>query len=92
MVKGRTKESKSIRLFEKDLYRCFEVNILPKHLRSKASTSGRCEGFFKQLRKRIKPIGAFETPQAVEIYVYSITCPKKWLHIPGRSINDSLLY
>ncbi|MCK5528680.1 MAG: IS256 family transposase [Kiritimatiellae bacterium] len=91
-AKWTEKEPRSIRLFEKDLHRCFEVNILPKELRRKASTSGRCEGFFQQLRKRIKSIGAFETPQAVELYVYGITCQKKWLHIPGRSINDPLLY
>ena len=89
--KWKPKEPKAIRLFEHNLHRCFEVNVLPKHLRTKASTSGRCEGLFKQLRKRIKQIGAFEKPLSVELYVYGIICQKKWLNIPGRSIGDPLL-
>jgi transposase-like protein len=60
--KWRSKEPEAIRCFEHNLHRCFEVNVLSKHLRKKASTSGRCEGLFKQLRKRIRQIGAFESP------------------------------
>jgi len=89
--KWREKESRAIKLFEKRLYRCFEANSLPKRLKRKASTTGRCEGLFQQLRKRIKQIGAFESPLSVELYVYAIICQKKWLNIPGRSIGDPLL-
>ena len=89
--KWREKEPRAIELFEKNLHRCFEVNVLPKEIRSKATTSGRCEGLFKQLRKRIKQIGAFESPLSVEMYVYAIICQKKWLNVPGRSIGDPIL-
>lgn len=89
--KWRKEEPKAIELFERNLHRCFEVNVLPKQIRSKASTSGRCEGLFKQLRARIKQIGAFESPMSVETYVYGIICQKKWLNLPGRSIGDPLL-
>lgn len=89
--KWRSKEPEAIRLFEHNIHRCFEINVLSKHLRKKASTSGRCEGLFKQLRKRIRQIGAFEKPLSVELYVYGIICQKKWLNIPGRAIGDPLL-
>jgi putative transposase len=89
--KWREQEPRAIKLFERNLPRCFEVNALPKAIRRKASTSGRCEGLFKQLRKRIKQIGAFESPMSVELYAYAIICQKKWLNVPGRSIGDPLL-
>ena len=89
--KWRKKESRAVGLFERNLHRCFEVNVLPKELRSKAATTGRCEGLFKQLRKRTKQIGAFESPLSVELYAYAIICQRKWLNIPGRSIGDPLL-
>jgi putative transposase len=89
--KWRSKEPEAIRLFEQKLYRCFEIYALPKELRKKASTSGRCEGLFKQLRKRIRQIGAFDKPLSVELYVYGIICQKKWINVPGRSIGDPLL-
>ena len=89
--KWREKEPKAVERFEHKLHRCFEVNILPRQLRKKVSTTGRCEGLFKQVRAKIKNIGAFETPMSVELYVYAIICQKKWLNIPGRSIGDPLL-
>lgn len=89
--KWREAEPRAIELFEKNLYRCFEADCLPKEIRSKATTSGHCENFFKQLRARIKQIGAFESPLSVETYVYGIVCQKKWVNIPGRSIGDPLL-
>lgn len=89
--KWRKKEPEAIGLFEWNLHRCFEINALPADLRSKASTTGRCEGLFKQLRARIKQMGAFESPSSVEIYIYAIVCQKKWLHLPGRAIGDPLL-
>lgn len=89
--KWRNDESKAIDLFERNLPRCFEADVLPREIRSKATTTGRCEGLFKQLRTRIKQIGAFESPISVETYVYGIICQKKWLNVPGRSIGDPLL-
>jgi transposase-like protein len=65
---------------------------LPEKIRSKASTTGACEGMFKQIRARIRQIGAFQSPMAVEAYVYAIMVQKKWLNIPGRSIGQPLLY
>lgn len=89
--KWREVEPRAIELFEKNLHRCFEADCLPKEIRSKATTSGHCENFFKQLRARINQIGAFESPISVETYVYGIVCQKKWVNIPGRSIGDPLL-
>ena len=89
--KWREIEPGAIELFEKNLYRCFEADCLPKGIRSKATTTGHCENFFKQLRVRINQIGAFESPLSVETYVYGIVCQKKWVNIPGRAIGDPLL-
>ncbi len=89
--KWRDSEPQSIACFEKRLERCFEVNALPSELRSKAATTGLCENLFKQLRCRIKRIGAFETPSAVELFVFAIVCQKKWIGIPGRSNGAPLL-
>ena len=87
----RKLESYAITCFEKRLERCFEADALPRHLRSKCTTTNRCEGLFRQLRSRIGRIGAFENPQAVELFVYAIVCQKKWIQIPGRDPNSPLL-
>ncbi len=89
--KWREEEPVAIELFEKSLHRCFEADCLPKEIRSKATTTGHCENFFKQLRARLNQIGAFESPLSVETYVYGIMCQKKWVNIPGRAIGDPLL-
>jgi len=89
--KWRKEEPGAIELFEKNLHRCFEADCLPKEIRSKTTTTGHCENFFKQLRARLNQIGAFESPLSVETYVYGIVCQKKWVNIPGRAIGDPLL-
>ena len=87
----REREPKAIECFERDLYRSFEAHDLPKPARSKATTSGICEGLFKQLRARIKSIGSFETPRAVELYTLAIVSQKKWIGVPGRNQAAPLL-
>lgn len=81
----REKEPQAIECFERQLFRSFEAQCLPKPARTKASTSGLCEGLFKQLRARSRSIGHFETPTAVELYMFAIVAQKKWIGIPGRS-------
>lgn len=90
-AKWREKEPEAIAHFEDRLDRCFEVNALPPPLRSSVSTTGSCEGLFKQIRARTNSIGAFETPQSLELYVYAIVCQKKWIDIPGRVRSAPLL-
>jgi transposase-like protein len=80
----RSKEPRAIHCFEHQLERCFEVHQLPPDLRSKASTTNLCEGLFKQIRARTNKIGAFESPMAVERFVFAIVCQKAWINIPGR--------
>ncbi len=82
--KWREKEPKAVECFERDIYRSFEAQCLPKPARTRCSTSGLCEGLFKQLRRRCRSIGHFETPQAVELYTLAIVAQKKWIGIPGR--------
>jgi transposase-like protein len=82
--KWREKEPKAIRCFEHDLHRSLEAQGLPMPARSKATTSGLCEGLFKQIRARIKNMGSFETPRAVELYTFAIVSQKKWIGVPGR--------
>jgi transposase-like protein len=89
--KWQEKEPKAIECFERNLYRSFESHSLPKPARAKASTSGLCEGLFKQIRARIKSMGAFETPMAVELYTLAIVSQKKWIGIPGRKQAAPLL-
>ncbi len=88
----RNKEPKAVKCFEKDLCRSFEAQGLPHQARTKASTSGLCEGLFKQLRTRIRSFGAFETPMAVELYSLAIVSQKKWIGIPGRRQAAPLLH
>jgi len=88
----REKEPKAIECFEFNLHRCFEANVLPVAVRTKATTSGLCEGLFKQLRARIKSIGAFETPLAVELYAFAIIAQKTWIAIPGRPKAAPILH
>jgi len=73
--KWREKEPKAVERFEHKLHRCFEVISCQDNC-VKVSTTGRCEGLFKQVRAKIKNIGAFETPMSVELYVYAIICQK----------------
>lgn len=82
--KWREKEPNAVERFERDLYRSFESQCLPPAARSKANTSGLCEGLFKQIRARIRQIGHFESPMAVELYFFAIVAQKKWIGIPGR--------
>lgn len=83
--KWREKEPKAIECFEREIYRSFESQCLPPAARTRANTSGLCEGLFRQIRARIKQIGHFETPQAVELYFFAIVSQKKWIGIPGRA-------
>lgn len=87
----REKEPKAIERFEHQLQRCFEVDVLPPHLRSKASTTSLCECLFGQLRKRIKQIGAFETPRATELFVLANIRQKQWISVPGLPAQSPLL-
>ena len=87
----RSKEPLAIQCFEHQLERCFEVHQLPPDLRSKASTTNLCEGLFKQIRARTNKIGAFESPMAVERFVFAIVCQKSWIIIPGRSPAGPLI-
>ena len=82
--KWRSEELRAIQCFEHRLERCFEVHQLPPALRSKASTTNLCEGLFKQIRARTNKVGAFESPMAVELFVFAIVCQKTWINIPGR--------
>jgi transposase-like protein len=59
--------------------------------RSKATTLGLSEGLFKQIRARIKSMGSFETPRAVELYTVAIVSQKKWIGVPGRDQAAPLL-
>jgi putative transposase len=89
--KWREKEPKAIACFAHDLCRCFEVQCLPAPARTRCTTSGLCEGLFRQIRTRIRSIGHFETPSAVELYVFAIVAQKKWIGIPGRAQAAPLL-
>ncbi len=89
--KWRQREPTAIKCFEYRLERCFEVNALSAHLRSKASTTNLCEGLFSQLRSRINQIGAFDNPVAVEKFVFAVICQKAWINVPGRISNSPLL-
>jgi putative transposase len=89
--KWREKEPKAVERFEHNLQRCFEAQVLPPAARARATTSGLCEGLFSQIRDRINAIGFFETPMAVELYIFAIVAQKKWIGIPGRSQAAPLL-
>lgn len=89
--KWQEKEPKAIECFERELHRSFETQCLPKPARTKCSTSGLCEGLFRQLRTRIRAIGHFETPMAVELYAFAVIAQKKWIGIPGRKQAAPLL-
>lgn len=89
--KWREKEPKAIERFEHQLQQCFEVDVLPQPLRCRASTTSLCECLFGQLRKRIKQIGAFETPRAAELFVLAYIRQKQWISIPGIPDHSSLL-
>lgn len=89
--KWRQREPTAIKCFEYRLERCFEINALSPHLRSKASTTNLCEGLFSQVRSRINQIGAFDNPVAVEKFVLAVICQKTWINVPGRISNLPLL-
>lgn len=80
----RSEEPGAVQRFEHQLERCFEVHQLSPELRSKASTTNLCEGLFKQIRARTNKVGAFESPMALELFVFAIVCQKTWITIPGR--------
>lgn len=89
--KWKEKEPTAIECFQRDLHRSFETQCLPMPARTKSSTSGLCEGLFRQLRTRIRAIGHFETPRAAEIYAFAVIAQKKWIGIPGRKHAAPLL-
>lgn len=87
----RVQEPQAVERFEDGLERCHEVQQLDPALRSKASTTNLCEDLFKQIRRRTNSVGAFQTPSAVELFVFAILCQKKWIKIPGRTQAAPLL-
>lgn len=87
----RNQEPHAIARFEDGLQRCFEIQQLPGHLRSKLSTTNLCEDLFKQIRRRTNNVGAFETPMAAELFLFAIVCQKTWISIPGRPNAAPLL-
>lgn len=89
--KWRSTEKHAVERFEYQLERCFEVHQLPSDLRSKASTTNLCEGLFRQIRARTNKVGAFESPMAVELFVFAIICQKTWINIPGRTSVGPLI-
>jgi len=89
--KWRQKEPNAVERFERDIYKSFESQCLPPAARSKANTSGICEGLFRQIRARINQIGHFESPMAVELYFFAIVAQKEWIGIPGRKKAAPLL-
>jgi len=91
MDRWREKEPEAIARFETRLDRCFEADVLPAVARKRCTTTGLCEGLCKQLRRRIKQIGPFETPQAIELYIFAVICQKKWITLPGRNPAAPLL-
>jgi len=50
-----------------------------------------CEGLFKQIRARTNKVGAFESPMALELFVFAIVCQKTWINIPGRPPSGPLI-
>ena len=84
-------EPEAIRKFEKGLEKCLEAQLLPKSIRSKATTTGRCENLFGYLRKRLNKIGAFESPRATELFVLAIAIQKNELTILGIPKNTPLI-
>lgn len=87
----RSIEQKAIERFEHHIDRCFEYHQLPQSIRSKASTTNLCEGLFKQLRMRTNKIGAFESPLALERFIFAFIYQKSWINIPGRVSSAPLI-
>jgi transposase-like protein len=87
----RVQEPQAIERFQDRLERCGEVHQLDPLLRSRLSTTNLCEDLFKQIRRRTNGVGSFETPAAVELFVFAIVCQKTWINIPGRTNAAPLL-
>jgi putative transposase len=84
-------EPKAIRCFAHQLHRCFEADALPANLRALLTTTSVLEGLFSQLRKRLNPIGALQSPRAAERFALAGVLRMTWISIPGMKPDQPLL-
>jgi transposase-like protein len=87
----KNQEPKAIRCFAHQLHRCFEVDALPAALRSLLTTTSVLEGLFSQLRKRLNPIGALQSPRAAERFALAGVMRMTWISLPGMKPDQPLL-
>lgn len=87
----RALEPEAIARFQDRLERSCKVQQLAPALRTRVSTTNLCEDLFKQIRRRTNAVGAFQTPCAVELFVFAVVCQKTWIKIPGRTNATPLL-
>lgn len=87
----QTDEPKAASCFAHQLHRCFEVDAIPAPLRSMLTTTSMLEGLFSQLRVRLNPIGALQSPRAAERFALAAVLRMTWISIPGMKPDRPLL-
>jgi transposase-like protein len=69
----KDREARAVRLFHDGFDKTLTYFSLPKHMWAATKTTNYIERAFKEIRKRIKPIGAFANKPSCERVAYMIT-------------------
>ncbi len=76
-------EPRAVTCFMRQIHRSFEANHLPAKIRTLMTTTSVIEGFFSQLRRRLRRIGALQRSRAAEKWALACAMRINGIHLPG---------
>ena len=71
--KWQVEEERAVRCLEKDLYHCLHYYSFPKVLWKKIRTTNMLERDFREVRRRIRPMGFFPNEKSAQRIFYGVT-------------------
>jgi transposase-like protein len=66
----------------RQIHRSFEANHLLANIRTLITTTSVIEGIFSQLRRRLRRIGALQSPRAADKWALAFAMRINGMHLP----------
>jgi len=90
--KWQVEEERAVRCMEKDFYHCLHYYSFPKALWKKIRTTNLLEREFREVRRRIRPMGVFPNEESSQRIFYGVTVANKQKELhPLSSISAEIL-